>query len=466
MCLSFPTPIVHRILRMRADDGYRLTYGGLDYLALHAHTRTSSIIQMGSTMGVGKESDILLVTSPPPPSVNALQDTPLSLPVQSILKIHRLGRTSFRTASNNRSYKGDRHAHCSWQHLSQLSARKEYAAMCVLREAGFHVPEPIAQNRHTVVMSLVPGMPLRQIPLIAFGRSKQEQEKAVAALYAELLEIVLRLADRGLIHGDMNEFNVLIEGVPEEYGNKDQDCIEREDEKSTIYEQERETTFDSPGTAVESLEPPNVSNETENLVAEFTPHIIDFPQITSMSHPQADEFFERDVRGIENYFRKRYHFESEEPAPCFKEAQARLEGALRRGMKRLDVEVQAAGFDRKAAKELEAYYAEQSREADADRERGIADEGSWAMSQRTGVWTGPDPLDKTQKRDDAEESGGTSEIPDDITTVETVSGVTQTKEVKSADLYQSLNDLTVSAETVGSQTLHQSDSKAATGWSI
>lgn len=45
------------------DDGYRLTYGGLDYLALRTFSRRkpASVSSVGKKIGVGKESDIYLV---------------------------------------------------------------------------------------------------------------------------------------------------------------------------------------------------------------------------------------------------------------------------------------------------------------------------------------------------------------------------------------------------------------------
>jgi RIO-like serine/threonine protein kinase len=45
------------------DDGFRLTYGGLDYLALRTFSRRSppSVFSVGKQIGVGKESDIYVV---------------------------------------------------------------------------------------------------------------------------------------------------------------------------------------------------------------------------------------------------------------------------------------------------------------------------------------------------------------------------------------------------------------------
>lgn len=38
------------------DDGYRLTYGGYDYLAMRALSKRDSMHSVGNQIGVGKES--------------------------------------------------------------------------------------------------------------------------------------------------------------------------------------------------------------------------------------------------------------------------------------------------------------------------------------------------------------------------------------------------------------------------
>ena len=346
------------------DDGYRLTYGGYDYLALYALTRSDAVVQLGSTMGVGKESDILLVTSPSPDGSGE--------PIQAVLKIHRLGRTSFRTVANNRAYLGKR-SHTSWQYMSRLSAQREFLAMRSLYDAGLRVPRPIGNSRHAVVMSLVPGMPLRAVPLSAFGRGRKDQERRVSALYAELIEIVLDYAGRGIIHGDMNEFNIMLEGVRLEQERID-DMIEDDYEEQTALEDEEcsaHTKLGEDGGAESLLEedPGNDGVEEAPEDLNIIPHIIDFPQITSMSHPQASEYFDRDVNGIKAFFRKKYHFESQDGGPTFSDATARLAAAPSKGIKRLDGAVEAAGFDKKTTKqagqEIKAQSAPNANESEA-----------------------------------------------------------------------------------------------------
>jgi RIO kinase 2 len=296
------------------DDGYRLTYGGLDYLALHTHLKRSILYSTGNCIGVGKESDIYVCASPSG--------------TQLIVKIHRLGRISFRSIKNNRDYLRHRTS-ASWMYMSRLSALKEFSFMKVLRENGFRVPEPVAQSRHTVVMELVDAFPLRQIQSVPDP----------AGLYAELISIVLRLARFGLIHGDFNEFNILI----------------REDEAKSP-EPPRSETPAMEARADEPIQEPRPQDPQRQAVPNpsinLTPVIIDFPQMVSIDHVNAEMYFDRDINCVKRFFERRFNFVSSEPGPFFAEAR-KLAGG--KDNKRLDVEVEASGFSKKMAKELEKY---------------------------------------------------------------------------------------------------------------
>lgn len=289
-------------------DGYRLTYGGLDYLALHAYADRKEVYSVGHRIGVGKESDIVAVAD--------------DRGVQHVLKIHRLGRISFRTVKSNRDYLRKRQGG-SWMYLSRLAAEKEYAFMRALRDEGFPVPQPIAQSRHTVLMHLVDGFPLRQIA----------QVPDPAALYAELISMILRLARHGLIHGDFNEFNILIK---EERKKKEEPSSEKGKEV---------------GDAAAEAE------EEEELV--ITPILIDFPQMVSMDHQNAEMYFDRDVNCVKRFFERRFHFVGTQPGPFFKDAKKTVG---KDGAKRLDAAVEASGFSKKALKDLEAAIRAQQEE--------------------------------------------------------------------------------------------------------
>jgi len=43
------------------DEGYRLTYGGYDYLAMRALSKRDSMYSVGNQIGVGKESGACLL---------------------------------------------------------------------------------------------------------------------------------------------------------------------------------------------------------------------------------------------------------------------------------------------------------------------------------------------------------------------------------------------------------------------
>lgn len=287
------------------DDGYRLTYGGYDYLALNAHQKHKCIYSVGNQIGVGKESDIVVVAD--------------KTGKQSILKIHRLGRISFRSIKNNRDYLRHRSSG-SWMYMSRLAAMKEYAFMKALRQSGFPVPEPISQNRHTIVMSLIDAFPLRQI-------SEVPQPDV---LYSELMDMIVRLVRFGLIHGDFNEFNLLIKEIEDP---------------------------DAKGKTPEGESPEIIRLE---------PILIDFPQMVSVDHPNAEMYFDRDVNCIKRFFQRKFKFVSDVPGPFFKDAKKQL---IKNASERLDIQVEASGFSRKMAKELEAYMKEVGANEDNEESR-------------------------------------------------------------------------------------------------
>ncbi|RKP10513.1 RIO1-domain-containing protein [Thamnocephalis sphaerospora] len=295
-------------------DGYRLTYGGYDYLALKTFLKRKTVMSVGNQIGVGKESDIFLVAD---------EDG-----AQRVLKLQRLGRLSFRNIKSKRDYLQKRKS-ASWMYMSRLAAAKEYAFMkasplnrrpmdlrcrltCiatatphqVLHENGFPVPRPYDHNRHCVVMELIDAYPLRQV----------DEVRNPGKLYSDLMNLIVRLAQSGLIHGDFNEFNLLVRENGE-------------------------------------------------------PILIDFPQMVSTSHPNAEWYFNRDVECIRTFFRKRFNYESL-LYPKFKlDVNKEFD---------LDVQVAASGFTKKQQRELEdvsLYFEEEgSEEEDSEEEEEDSEE--------------------------------------------------------------------------------------------
>jgi len=207
-------------------DGYRLSYLGFDILALHTLQARGVIDSVGSQVGVGKESDVFEAYS-------SLTDSIV------VIKLHRLGRTSFRAVRQKRDY-AEGKSKCSWLYLSRLAALKEFAYMKALFENQFPTPTPIDHNRHVVVMSKVNGYPMAQI--------RAGKLLNVEVVFDKCVAILKRMAEHGVIHCDLNEFNLL------------------------------------------------VNQETEEVT------VIDFPQLVSISHPNAEELFTRDMLGLIKFF--------------------------------------------------------------------------------------------------------------------------------------------------------------------
>lgn len=226
-------------LRNAKYDGYRLTYNGIDYLALKTMLNRDTVYSIGGSIGVGKESDIYKVSD--------------RNGTEKVMKIHRLGRTSFTTVRNKRDYlKKNSKNGVNWMYLSRLAANKEYQFMTMLYSKGFIVPEPFDNSRHVIIMGLVKG----------FTMTRLRKHQNIPKLYSDLMKFIVKLGNSGLIHCDFNEFNIMIK-----------DEID-----------------------------PNDPNDLGFVV-------IDFPQCISIQHPEADFYFKRDVDCIRRFFKKKLKYE-------------------------------------------------------------------------------------------------------------------------------------------------------------
>ena len=235
-------------------------------------------------LGVGKESDVYM----------AYNDEDEIFAV----KLHRLGRTSFRTVRANRDYLQRGKCSDSWLHLSCLSASKEYSYMNALYSSGMiPVPRPVDYNRHCVVMEWIDGVPLSGLRELPDGME-------VESLYCKLMMLIQKLAECGLIHGDFNEFNLMMR------------C-----------------------------------QEPYELV------LIDFPQMISTNHSNAEEYYERDIECVRRWFLRKFGYEHHD-------AQShgdvpRLENIQRNDL-HLDTVVEASGFDPKLRRQVIIRNREQS----------------------------------------------------------------------------------------------------------
>lgn len=244
-------------------------------------TLRGSIYSFGNQIGVGKESNIYTVADEEGEAL--------------CLKLHRLGRICFRNIKQKRDYHGKRH-NASWLYLSRISATREFAYMKALYERDFPVPRPVDCNRHCVIMELVNGYPMTQV----------REVENVEQLYDDLMNLLVRLGNAGVIHGDFNEFNIMI---------------------------------------------------TEDA----RPILIDFPQMVSTSHPNAKMYFDRDVEGVKQLFKQRFGYESED--------YPKFEDLTRDDDMDVEVSCSGYGFTKEMEKDLlQEYGMEEIEESDEDQD--------------------------------------------------------------------------------------------------
>jgi RIO kinase 2 len=271
-------------------DGYRLSYQGYDILALRTLLARNVIASVGAQVGIGKESDVY-----------EAQDEHGN---ELVLKIHRLGRTSFRAVRSKRDYMAGK-GRSNWLYMSRLAALKEFAFMQALYAHGFCTPIPIEHNRHVVAMSKVEGFTMAQI--------KSGSMEGAEEIFDLSMDILRRLAQCGLVHCDFNEFNLMI----------------------------------SP----------------ERVVT-----LIDFPQMVSTNHPNAEELFQRDKNGLIKFFALKMHYIPPDEATELTLADIPIVEA------NIDMEVRAAGFSIEENDDLAAFVARNNLEGGVEEDEASGDE--------------------------------------------------------------------------------------------
>ena len=327
-------------------DGYSLNFLGYDFLAIHSLIKQGILVKIGTKIGVGKESDVYLcyvkkvnseisdeqynqikeniLTENALKEQNRLKkleeknnlnneekeqeekdeeekeeeiseeeeevsyfqnDLPKTIETVvgeltiACIKFARLGRTSFRAVKSKRDYVKSQ-THYNWLYLSRLSSQNEYKNMKGLYSHGFSVPRPYGYNRHAIIMEYVPSYPLNKV----------EEIKDKNIVYHKMMDFIYKLGENGLIHGDFNEFNILL----------------------------------------------NINKPDEIVV-------IDFPQMISIHHSEAENYFKRDVQCVKNYFLKKFNLTFDEDLKFSDIKQINF----------LDQELKAYGYKKEEKKKLE-----------------------------------------------------------------------------------------------------------------
>ncbi|MDD4254914.1 MAG: serine/threonine protein phosphatase [Methanofollis sp.] len=204
--------------------GYALMFGGYDVIALRTLTQKGTVSALGSLIGVGKESEVY----------EGLGLGPV------VLKIHHVGQQSFQAVRKERGYMPES-GHCPWIFASACSAEQEFTALQKL-SPEVSVPLPIDRSRHVVVMSQIMGVNLNRCTL--------DEPRLILD---EILENVGRAYAKGFIHGDLSEYNVMVD-------------------ESRVW-------------------------------------IIDWPQWIATNHPNADTILRRDIENVLRFFKRKYRID-------------------------------------------------------------------------------------------------------------------------------------------------------------
>lgn len=166
--------------------GYELTIHGYDALALNALYESGTITGIGREKGMGKESKVYYGLSGNNEEV--------------ILKIHRIGYTSFHHVKKKRRYTANK-KHISELYASRLSAEEEAKWLKKSNDLGLNVPKLLAINRHIVVQELIHGIDLYKLNSLENPSDVLE----------EIIEFIKKAWNEGeFVHADLSEHNIII----------------------------------------------------------------------------------------------------------------------------------------------------------------------------------------------------------------------------------------------------------------
>jgi RIO kinase 2 len=285
--------------------------------------------------------------------------------------------------------------------------------MKALYNVGYPTPEPVGHNRHVVVMSLVRGVPLYQVS------SRHLSSDQAASIFRQASNLALRLARHGLVHCDLNEFNLLVDlsGIQQKSLSEEHDPYVRHSGMSVaaestpgmlsargIWEPKHLKQFqpdhhpDDTGSNNDE-EPPQPLELLDNGEAKPIVTLIDFPQMVSTQHANAKDLYERDTACLYKFFthKLQFHIPESEREGLFltwesvqkvlkeqqqqglvvsEEESTKVDGSesaclASKAQLRLDHELKASGYSEEDSnRDLDLYYYRSKNEADSDSDHG------------------------------------------------------------------------------------------------
>lgn len=167
----------------KSNIGYTLLVTGLDIYVLKILSNRNIITAIGPQIGIGKEAEVYLAHD--------------SLEQDKILKMFRLGRSSFKQIKRKRDVNTGTN---SWLLLNIETAKKEYDILTYLKDSSTSFPSPLYRSFHCIVMEPIYGSRLSDIENLDYPE-----------LVLEKIISNMTIAYRkGYINGDLNEYNILV----------------------------------------------------------------------------------------------------------------------------------------------------------------------------------------------------------------------------------------------------------------
>ncbi|MFC7167304.1 serine/threonine-protein kinase Rio1 [Halospeciosus flavus] len=216
--------------RLKNTEQFKVTGGVFDdatFAALYKLVQDGYIEAIGGPISTGKEADVFEALAPEDETV--------------AIKVYRINASDFRQMRDYlegdprfENIRGDK------KRVVLAWVKKEYGNLLRAKKAGVRVPDPIAVQRNVLVMEYL-GDETRAAPTLDDADLGNPE-----TAYEVVREYIRRLYDAGLVHGDLSEYNLVV--------------------------------------------------DDGELV------VIDVGQAVTVHHPNSEEFLRRDCRNVANFF--------------------------------------------------------------------------------------------------------------------------------------------------------------------
>ncbi|HEY7777689.1 MAG TPA: RIO1 family regulatory kinase/ATPase [Nitrososphaeraceae archaeon] len=167
----------------KSNIGYTLLVTGLDIYVLKILSNKNIITALGPQVGIGKEAEVYLAHD--------------SLDQDRVLKMFRLGRSSFKQIKRKRNVSSGIN---SWLLMNIETAKKEYDILTYLRDSSVSFPNPMYRSFHCIVMEAIYGNRLSDI----------EKLNDPELVLDKIINSITIAYGKGYINGDLNEYNILV----------------------------------------------------------------------------------------------------------------------------------------------------------------------------------------------------------------------------------------------------------------